>query len=79
MWCASGPMASRSSVSDLTGSFIENLSTFYEDDQWHMYDDCGGHATAGIGYHSHANDPSKNSVLGISRTDLEAVLPARPR
>ena len=26
---------------DLTGSFIKNLSTFYNDDQWHMYDDLG--------------------------------------
>ena len=26
---------------DLTGSFIENLATFYNDDQWHMYDDLG--------------------------------------
>ena len=28
-------------IYDLTGSFIKNLSTFYNDDQWHMYDDLG--------------------------------------
>lgn len=26
-------------------------------------DECGGHSISGLGYHYHANDPSKNSVL----------------
>lgn len=28
-------------VYDLTGSFIRDLATFYNDDQWHMYDEVG--------------------------------------
>ncbi len=33
-------------------------------------DDCGGHTTAGIGYHYHANDPSANSVLTCLKGEL---------
>lgn len=36
-------------------------------------DDCGGHSVAGIGYHYHANDPSKNSVLTCLKGEFVAT------
>lgn len=33
-------------------------------------DECGGHSTPELGYHYHANDPSKNSVLTCLKGEL---------
>ena len=33
-------------------------------------DECGGHSTAELGYHYHANDPSKNSILTCLKGEL---------
>lgn len=40
-------------------------------------DDCGGHSTPGLGYHYHANDPSKNSVLTCLKGELAATSTAQ--
>ncbi len=36
-------------------------------------DECGGHSTPGLGYHYHANSPSKNSVLTCLKGQFVAV------
>ena len=46
---------------DLTGSFIENLSTFYNDDEWHMYDDLGN---------VNVTD-TQEAFLGAARPDVD--------
>jgi len=40
-------------------------------------DECGGHSVAGIGYHYHANDPSKNSVLTCLKGEFVATANAQ--
>jgi hypothetical protein len=40
-------------------------------------DECGGHSTAELGYHYHANDPSKNSVLTCLKGELAATANAQ--
>ena len=46
---------------DLSGSFIKNLSTFYNDSQWHMYDDQGN---------VNVTD-TKEAFLGAARPDVD--------
>lgn len=46
---------------DLTGSFIKNLSTFYNDSEWHMYDDLGK---------VNVTD-TQEAFLGAARPDVE--------
>lgn len=46
---------------DLSGSFIENLSTFYDDDAWHMYDDLGN---------VNVTD-TQEAFLGAARPDVD--------
>ena len=46
---------------DLSGSFIKNLSTFYNDSQWHMYDDLG---TVNV-------TDTKEAFLGAARPDVD--------
>lgn len=48
-------------VYDLSGSFIKNLSVFYNDDQWHMYDDLGN---------VHVTD-TQEAFLGAARPDVD--------
>jgi len=40
-------------------------------------DECGGHSTPGLGYHYHANDPSKNSVLTCLKGELATTTDAQ--
>ncbi|MBU6330237.1 MAG: YHYH protein [Acidobacteria bacterium] len=46
---------------DLTGSFIKNLSTLYDDDQWHMYDDLGKVKVT----------DTREAFLGAARPDVD--------
>lgn len=40
-------------------------------------DECGGHSTPELGYHYHANDPSKNSVLTCLKAELASTSDAQ--
>ena len=40
-------------------------------------DECGGHSTPELGYHYHANDPSKNSVLTCLKGELATTSDAQ--
>jgi hypothetical protein len=40
-------------------------------------DECGGHSTPGLGYHYHANDSSKNSVLTCLKGELATTTDAQ--
>ena len=46
---------------DLSGSFIENLSTFYDDNEWHMFDDQGN---------VNVTD-TQEAFLGAARPDVD--------